>query len=245
MAALAPGVSWWYGWGSKPNGNTPADPVAAYGMDFVPMLWNDDFNAADVTAWLKARPAVKHLLLLNEPNLSGQATMTPQKAAGVWPRYEKIAADTGVKLVGPQITYGNLAGFTTPVAWLDAFYTAYRSANGGRDPHIDYIGFHWYDYGLAGKLDELLKYNKPFWVTEFANWHNGDGSAQIDTVEKQKAQMTDMVATCENRADVFRYAWFTGRWSDDTHHTSLLGANGVLTSLGQHYLSLPFSNPTP
>src|SRR5437868_14780108 len=40
MAALAPGVSWWYGWGSKPNGNTPADPVAAYGMDFVPMLWN-------------------------------------------------------------------------------------------------------------------------------------------------------------------------------------------------------------
>ena len=53
--------------------------------------------------------------------------------------------------------------------------------------------------------------------------------------------MTDMVATCEARADVFRYAWFTGRWNNDTHHTSLLdAAPGALTDLGRLYLSLPF-----
>jgi hypothetical protein len=77
-------------------------------------------------------------------------------------------------------------------------------------------------------------------VTEFANWHNGDGSAQIDTVAKQKAQMTEMVNVLENRADVVRYAWFTGRWSNDTHFSSLLGADGQLTELGRHYLSLPY-----
>jgi hypothetical protein len=51
--------------------------------------------------------------------------------------------------------------------------------------------------------------------------------------------MTDMVATCESRADVFRYAWFTGRLSPDPHYTSLLGATGQLTGLGKLYLSLP------
>ena len=40
--------------------------------------------------------------------------------------------------------------------------------------------------------------------------------------------MTDMVATCESRADVFRYAWFTGRWRNDVHFTSLLGTPGQL-----------------
>jgi len=51
-----------------------------------------------------------------------------------------------------------------------------------------------------------------------------------------------MVRICETRADVFRYAWFTGRWASDAHFTSLLGAGaGELTDLGRLYLSLPFT----
>ena len=239
VAALAPGVSWWYNWASSTT-VTPA-VATANAMDFQPMLWNGTFNDAQIIAGLKATPAVKYLLLLNEPNLHGQATMTPAAAAALWPRYEAIAASTGVKLVGPQITWGTLEGYDDPVVWLDAFYAAYRAANGNRDPRIDHLAFHWYDYGLDDQLKRLEKYGKPFWVTEFANWHVGDGAAQIDTVAKQKAQMTDMVATCEGRADVIRYAWFTGRWDNDTHYSSLLGATGVLTELGQHYISLPYT----
>ena len=56
---------------------------------------------------------------------------------------------------------------------------------------------------------------------------------------QQEAQMTDMVATCESRADVFRYAWFSGRVNPDPHFSSLLAADGQLTELGQTYLSLP------
>ncbi len=111
-----------------------------------------------------------------------------------------------------------------------------------RDPQIDYLAFNWYDYGLSAQLDRLAKYGKQIWVTEFANWHSQNDGAQIDTLAKQEAQMTDMVATCESRSDVFRYAWFTGRRSTDSHFTSLLSSPGQLTELGQHYLSLPYAN---
>ncbi len=241
-AALSPGVSWWYDWSSTAHGGTTTGLRTAYGMDFIPMLWNGNFNDAQIQQMLLADPLIRYLLVLNEPNLTDQANLSPSAAAALWPRFEAIAQATGVKIVGPQITWGTMANYADPVVWMDAFYAAYRTANTGRDPRIDYLGFHWYDYGLGAQLDRLTKYGKPFWVTEFANWHNGDGSAQIDTVLAQKMQMADMVATCEQRADVFRYAWFTGRWSPDPHFTSLLGATGVLTELGQHYLSLPYSN---
>lgn len=52
--------------------------------------------------------------------------------------------------------------------------------------------------------------------------------------------MTEIVAVCESRSDVLRYAWFTGRWNNDVHHTSLLAARGVLTEQGSHYLNLPW-----
>jgi O-glycosyl hydrolase len=127
--------------------------------------------------------------------------------------------------------------------WLDAFYAAYEAANNNRPPQIDYLAFHWYDYGLSQQLDRLTKYGKSFWITEFANWHSQNDGAQIDTLAKQAAQMTDMVATCESRSDVFRYAWFTGRMNNDAHFTSLLGAPGQLTDLGTLYLSLPYAVP--
>lgn len=241
VAALAPGVSWWYNWSPRPSASAPADPRAAYGMDFVPMLWNDyAFDAATVETWLNAHPEVKYLLLMNEPNLTDQANLSPAAAAAAWPQFEAIAARTGVKLVGPAITWGTMPGYSDPVVWLDAFYNAYRAANGNRNPQIDYLAFHWYDYGLGGQLDRLAKYGKPFWVTEFANWHSNADGAQVDTLEKQKTQMREMVATCEQRTDVFRYAWFTGRWNPDPHFTSLLGADGELTELGRYYVSLPF-----
>jgi|GEM_PF-817273 len=239
FAALAPGVSWWYNWSAAPNAQTPANYLTQYQMDFYPMLWNGNFNAAQVQAYLLANPQIKYLLVLNEPNLVDQANLTPQQAAALWPSYEAIAAKTGVKIVGPAITWGTMPNYNDPVVWLDAFYAAYEAANGNRQPQIDYLAFHWYDYGLDAQLDRLTKYGKPFWVTEFANWHAQNDGAQIDTLAKQEAQMTQMVATCEGRADVFRYAWFTGRINNDVHYTSLLAASGQLTGLGQLYLSLP------
>jgi hypothetical protein len=218
MKALAPGVSWFYNWGTAPRANqTVAAMQSAYQLDYMPMLWGAGGDTAAMTTYLLANPGIKYLLLMNEPNLVDQAKLTPAQAAAEWPRYEAIARATGVKLVG-------------------------QDGNSGRSPQIDYLAFHWYDYGLGGQLDRLLKYGKPFWVTEMANWHSGNDGAQIDTLSKQKTQMTEMVALCEGRADVFRYAWFIGRMGPegDPHFTSLLRADGVLTELGQLYVSLPY-----
>lgn len=239
LAAVSSGVSWWYNWSPRPHRDVPADYRSRYGMDFIPMLWNGNFDAAGIETWLKANPHVHYLLLLNEPNLADQANLSPRDAAALWPRYESVAANTGVKLVGPAMNWGTVQGYSDPVVWLDAFYAAYRAANGNRDPRIDYLAFHWYDYGLASQLDRLKKYGKPFWVTEFANCHSQRDGAQIDSVAKQKAQMAEMVSVCESRDDVFRYAWFTGRWTNDPCFASLLGAPGVVTELGAHYLALP------
>jgi hypothetical protein len=239
LAALSSGVAWWYNWAPEPHRDLGPPGPAARAMDFVPMMWNEHADAARVEAYLRAHPSVRHLLVLNEPNLVGQANRSPAAAAAIWPVFEAIAARSGVGIVGPAITWGTMPGHEDPVAWLDAFIAAYRAAHGGRAPRIDALAFHWYDYGLDAQLSRLEKYGKPFWVTELANWHDLPGGARIDSVEKQKAQMTEMVAVCERRADVIRYAWFTGRWSPDPHHTSLLAADGVPTELGRHYLGLP------
>ncbi len=247
MSAICQGVSWWYNWGSSPAAGVPADYYQRYGMEYIPMLWNFDFNKSSIVNFILAHPEIKYLLVLNEPNLTDQANITPSQAALNWPKYEEVISELAnkgrtIKLVGPAITWGTMTNYWDPVVWLDAFYAAYQNANDGRDPLIDYLAFHWYDYGLSGQLDRLTKYGKQFWVTEFANWHKGDGSAQIDTLEKQKAQMTDMVNVCESRADVFRYAWFIGRMSPDLHYCSIFTSTpGQLTELGSLYINLPFS----
>jgi hypothetical protein len=243
LQALSAGVSWWYNWSPQPNTMVPTDFIAQYQMDFYPMLWGVNYDVTAIETYLLANPGIKYLLVMNEPNLTSQSNLTPQQAANLWPDFEAIAARTRVKIVGPAITWGTMAGYSDPVVWLDAFYAAYEAANNNRPPQIDYLAFHWYDYGLSQQLDRLTKYGKSFWITEFANWHSQNDGAQIDTLAKQAAQMTDMVATCESRSDVFRYAWFTGRMNNDAHFTSLLGAPGQLTDLGTLYLSLPYAVP--
>lgn len=242
LSALAPGISWWYNWSPRPHDRVASyDYASLYGVDFIPMVWNANMDDGQLKLYLLAHPNIRYLLVINEPNLVDQANMTPEAAARFWPRLEQISAQTNVKLVGPAMNWGTLSGYSDPVVWLDAFYAAYRAQNQNRDPQIDYLAFHWYDYGLSGMLDRLARYGKPFWVTEFANWHSVDDGVQIDSLEKQKQQMAEMVAICENRADVFRYAWFTGRMSDDPHFSSLLSNEGTLTELGRYYLSLPFA----
>lgn len=227
--ALSRGVSWYYNWSPIPQA-----PLAS--VDFVPMLWNDRFDENDILDKLSRNPSAEYMLILNEPNLVDQANTTPRQAAESWPKYERVAARANVKIVGPQMTWGTMRGFEDPVVWLDAFIEEYRSLNKGKLPRIDYLGFHWYDYGLNEQLGRLAKYGKAFWVTEMANWHSQSKEAQINSEAKQISQMRDMVAVCESRKDVVRYAWFTGRWSPDPHFTSLLSSPGRVTALGQAYV---------
>ena len=256
LSALKSGVSWWYNWGvgtSAPGGFT-----SSYGMDYVPMSWNGNniANNGAVEAYLVAHPECKYLLVINEPNLADQANKTIAEVVTLWPQIEAIAQRHGVKIVGPALNWGTVntvANPADPIAWLDGFFSQYRTKY-SREPQVDAIAIHWYDYGLVGSgtgfLDsptKLPKYGKKIWVTEFSNWHVGDGTAAIDTVAKQKEQMRQWVSWMETHAIVERYAWFTGRQPGNPHYISLfqnygLGSaqgDGVLSELGQYYVSLP------
>jgi hypothetical protein len=243
LDTLKSGVSWWYNWYFKTT--APADYFSGYQMEFIPMLWGGN-SAGDFTQlkdFILDHPEIKYLLVLNEPNLVDQANMTPAQAAVEWIKYEQViseltALQRTVYLVGPAMNWGTMTDYWDPVVWLDSFYDAYRSANGGRDPKIDYLAFHWYDYGLEAQLDRLQKYGKKIWITEMANWN-----PQINSYTKQAEQMRQMVSVCESRDDVFRYAWFIGRGSyPDNRYTYLFNPGpGELNDLGKLYISLPYS----
>ncbi len=240
LDALKSGVSWWYNWYFKTT--APQDYYKTYQMEFIPMLWghNSDADFTQAKEFILSHPEIKYLLVLNEPNLTDQANMTPYDAAEEWKKYESLVAelknkDRTVYLVGPAMNWGTMSGYNDPVTWLDDFYTAYIVQNNNKLPQIDYLAFHWYDYGLEAQLDRLAKYGKKIWITEMANWN-----PQINSYEKQAEQMKQMVALCESRSDVFRYAWFIGRGAEDKYSNLFNAASGELNDLGKLYISLPY-----
>ena len=245
MEVLSSGVSWWYNWYFRSDASQ--ELASELQMEFVPMIWghNGESDYEDLESWLLEHEDVEHLLVMNEPNLVEQANITPQAAVSHWLRYEQFqdrmleAHGRSIQLVGPAMTWGTMANYGDPLVWLTDFYVAFQEAE-GRDPRIDVLAFHWYDYGLDDQLTRLEGFGKSFWVTEMANWHTASDWT-IDTPEKQLETMKDMVATCEGRDDVERYAWFIGRWDPDPHYTSLFGPEaGVLTELGEAYLHQPW-----
>ena len=238
---LKSGVSWWYNWYFKTD--APEDYYSDYQMEFIPMLWggNTAGDFIQVKEFILEHPEIESLLVLNEPNLTDQANQTPAQAAANWVQYEQLldvleGEGRTVYLVGPGMNWGTMSGYEDPVAWLDAFYAVYRAAHDGRDPRIDYLAFHWYDYGLSQQLDRLSKFGKKIWITEMANWN-----PQINTYAKQAEQMSQMVGICENRDDVFRYAWFIGRGFSERYTNIFDPDPGELNALGKLYISLPYN----
>jgi Glycosyl hydrolase catalytic core len=242
LEALKSGVSWWYNWHYKTDAAT--DYYDNFQMEFIPMLWgrNSTNDFLEIKNFIIAHDEIKYLLVLNEPNLTDQANLTPYEASTEWVKYEKVVSDLAeqdrtIYLVGPAMTWGTMVNYGDPIIWLDDFITSYKYANDDREPKIDYLAFHWYDYGLEAQLDRLQKYGKEIWITEMANWNS-----QINTYAKQAEQMTQMVSLCETREDVFRYAWFIGRGDyPDEKHTYLFNpTEGELNDLGKLYINLPY-----
>ncbi|MBI9070643.1 MAG: hypothetical protein JEY94_03555 [Melioribacteraceae bacterium] len=244
LDSLKNGVSWWYNWHFRTN--APSNYYEDYQMEYIPMLWggNKENDFTEVKQLILGHPEIKYLLVLNEPNLTDQANQTPFEAATNWVKYESLVEQLEkegreIYLVGPAMNWGTMTNYWDPVEWLDTFYDSYRYINDNEDPRIDYLAFHWYDYGLEAQLDRLQKYGKQIWITELANWNQ-----QINSYAKQAEQMKEMVSVCESREDVFRYAWFIGRGNlPDNKYTYLFEPNpGQLNDLGRLYLSLPFKN---
>lgn len=239
LAVLSTGVSWWYNWYHQPE-QAVASVYANYSLDYVPMAWNGSFNKEAMRTFLSTHPDVKYLLGWNEPNFTTQANMTPTEAAAQWHHLEELADEFNLKLVSPAVNYcdqcvsENGITYTDPVKYLDAFFGACEGCR------VDYIAIHSY-MGNAGALEWFVglfkKYDKPIWLTEFANWENNP------SLQDQKNFMVGAVDYLENDEDVFRYAWFTGRHAG-APYIGLLNTtqSGVLTELGEIYVNMPLHN---
>jgi hypothetical protein len=54
--------------------------------------------------------------------------------------------------------------------------------------------------------------------------------------------MQQMVALCERRDDVFRYAWFIGRGAGNKYSNLFNPDPGELNDLGRLYINLPYED---
>ena len=235
LQTLSKGISWWYNWTTSPEKGV-ATTFQQTGVEFVPMIWGVQGGPPDPATIEKQIPkSAKYILGFNEPNFASQANITATQAAALWPRIMQIAKDMNLKIGSPAPNYcAGACNDTDPIHYLDTFFAACTGCQ------VDFIAAHWYACtgdALTHYLGLLKKYNKPIWLTEFSCMDAGDHSAA-----GEQTYMKTALQILENDPTIFRYSWFTGRWTDPTVDISLLGGDGQLTDLGNLYVTSAATN---
>lgn len=235
------GCSWWYNWGAAPvwwrrdvpdDGRPLPDVLSQLqGVEFVAMQWGPwGFDSLE-----KELPdGVRYLLGFNEPNIRGQAAITPQQCAAYWPFLERVAARFNLKLgsASPSHSDGQL-GPGNAREWHEEFFRAYPQAR------VDFFCVHHYSCEvewLRGEVDAVRGWGKPVWVTEFACPTAARGPQNVDYLKKALAYLDGDPA-------VERYAIFgavSNSYNDDwLGNIGLVyrDQGGHLTELGKLYSS--------
>lgn len=238
LTGLSKRIHWWYNWGA--NFDTKyQDTMNQENIDYMPLLFNTNVDVDSVISYIKNNIArIYYIAVLNEPNHIAQSNTTPRQAAQFWVQVERIAAETGVKIVGPALAWSgdnmteDEVNLNDPIIWMDKFIQEFKNLY-GREPRYDYINYHCYVGDLGGfsaSIERLYKYEKPIWITEFNYYSNGNGTEQ-----DQINFINQVVPWLESNDMVYRYAWFLGA-KDKEQVYSLVNTNGTLTSVGQAYL---------
>lgn len=238
--ALAPGVSWYYNWGASPLAK-PADVV----MDFLPMAWNGNssFQIA-ISSYLAAGNRPWRVLALNEPNLKGQAFMTPSNSAVTFKQVKAICDPYNIRVIAPHMAIGSalnssitncydpIMGSNVDYTFQEPFLNAFLYYCGSTPP----AGMATHSYGGYGEITWILGTmhtdypTQKVWLTEFNTGAASDAAAL--------ANLIPSVDYCERMPWVEGYAWFMSRISGDAYN-SLLSGSGVLTAAGQAYVQMP------
>jgi hypothetical protein len=237
--ALAPGVSWYYNWHFK--GDQPPKGVK---FEFVPMVWGDTPERLQgLRDYLAEGHRPRAILVNNEPNLKGQAFISPEQSADLHRRVHEITANLDIPLVGPHMAIGSAvpASITAydPIQQKDVTYTfmipflkAFMHYVG--ETRVDGIGVHPYNnIGEAVWSANIVhrETGKPVWMTEFAWWHAPDERSSIQYLVKASDYF-------ERSEHVHGYAWFKERIGRP-HLRLLTDQAGELTPLGKAYVNLP------
>jgi hypothetical protein len=219
------GVGWYYTWSTSPVASTGSSKA-----QFVPMIHSE--KSVTPTALARAKGNGKVLLGFNEPDVSGQADMSVDRALSLWPKLQA----TGMRLISPVVA----SHADIPGSWLDRFMSGAKK----RNLRVDAIALHWYggDFDTQTSLRRLKnyvtavhdRYGKPIWVTEFAlkQFH----PTVYATTGQQSAFLTAATAMLESLSFVERYAWYafptlrTGGTG-----TGLYRTDGTPTAMGSAY----------
>jgi len=243
--ALAPGVSWFYDWGI--NNWTVPSGVA---MSYIPMVWSaySGYQSA-ISNYLAAGNTPWRVFAINEPNLLGQAFMTPSNTAIAFQQVKAICDPYNIPVICPHMATGTPANqsitaydpiqgsnvtYTTQEPFLDAFlYYCGSTRPTGMATH-SYAG-----YGDLTYWTGLMNSDFPtqtVWVTEF----NPSGiSGGISSSAQVLANLIPSVDYCERTPWIEGYSWFMSRINGDPYDSLLTSTSGVLTAAGQAYVQMP------
>lgn len=242
--ALSPSVSWWYNWNFN---ETEPLPEKAH-MEFLPMAWGDRAeDLAGLKAYL-AKHKPSHVLAINEPNLKGQAYITPEQTAQLYKKIKVIADSRHIPVVGPHMALGSAenASITAmdPLEHKQMTYTfmvpylkAFLSFMG--ETEAPAVAAH--TYGSSGEAKWMVEmmhkeFNRPVWVTEFAQWN-------APSPEAEREYLIQTVDYFERTPYVQGYAWFKERVSGNPKLSLLDTEPGKLTPLGETYVHMPVHDP--
>jgi hypothetical protein len=237
-------VSWFYNWYFQ----TTDLPPAELAFEFLPMVWGDQpERLAGLESWLAAGHRPRVVFSANEPNLKGQAFITPQVCADLQRRVVALAERYHLPVVGPHMAIGSapadsitaedpLAGKPVTYTWMMPYLTAFNHHLGGTPMHG--LGIHAYGdiHELRWAVEATWKeFQRPVWVTEFAQWGAKDEVAERDYL----VQAVDFL---ERSPHVAGYAWFKER-STQARISLLAAEPGALTALGAAYVGMPVIEP--
>ena len=194
--------------------------------EYWPMLWDDTGERGEPGPQCDGH----NLLILNEPELSGQSNVSPVDAAALvnkWANWD-----------GPLWCCGNQhsdEGWT----WFGEFVHHYESASGAPPP---LTGIHLHAYS-GGRYDvaELERWRKladsygwQIAVTEFGPWPHGRTAEQIAA---ELPTMIEQVTEALHPSYLFWFAWHVLP-GDAWENMSLYDADGKITPVGTAWYGL-------
>jgi hypothetical protein len=245
--AVAPGVSWYYNWGTTPL--TLPNGVA---IEFIPMVWNGSpgflSGSTGLSNYLAAGNLPTEVFALNEPNFTSQANMTPSNSANTFKQVEAICAPFHIPVIAPHMAIGSPPNQSItaydPIQRSNVTYTsqapylaAFEYYCGATNPAG--LGTHSYGgYGEITGITGTMNTDYPtqtVWLTEF----NGSGAGITNNAAVVLANLIPSVDYCERTPWIKGYSWFMSRITGDPYNSLLSSASGVLTAAGQAYVQMP------
>jgi len=149
-------IKWYWHWQDGPN------PKFNGKLEWIPCFWGPKYYSQ----WNQRKQEMKHnlpqhILSFNEPDVPGQANLSPKYAAKLHMKELEPYARKGVKISSPQMAY--------KTQWLVEFMDECNKLG----CTIDFIAIHWYgttkDINLLKRWVKTVhaKFGKPVWVTEY------------------------------------------------------------------------------